>query len=98
MKIYEFSKEMIQRIEVAFDAPDADEDYCPFCLLKLRRAGFLTLEDLLDLKAELEEMVVENIRTLSIEDVIMKDYLENAECAIECLYYVKDVYDKGKSK
>ena len=98
MKVYEFTKEQIQRIEVAFDDPDGDEDYCPFCLLKLRRAGVLTLEDLLDLKAELEDMVVENIRTLSIEDVIMKDYLENAECAIECLYYVKDVYDKGASK
>ena len=98
MKFYEFSKEQIKRIEVAFDDPDGDEDYCPFCLLKLRHAGFLTLEDLLDLKAELEDMVVENIRALSIEDVIMKDHLENAECAIECLYFVKDAYDKGASK
>lgn len=95
MKIYEFSKEQIKRIEIAFDGPDGDEDYCPFCLLKLRRAGFLTLEELLQLKDELEDMVVENIRSLSIEDVIMKDYLENAECAIECLYYVKDAYDNG---
>ena len=76
MKVYEFTKEQIQRIEVAFDDPDGDED-------------------LLDLKAELEEMVVENIRTLSIEDVIMKDHLENAECAIESLYYIKDAYDRG---
>lgn len=98
MKIYEFSKEMIQRIEVAFDAPDADEDYCPFCLLKLRRTGRLTLEELLDLKDELENVAIENIGNLWIDDVIMKDYLENAECAIECLYYVKDVYDKGKTK
>lgn len=98
MKVYEFTKEQIKRIEIAFDDPERDEDCCPFCLLKLRRSGFLTLEDLLDLKDELEDVVIENIRTLSIEDVIMKDYLENAECAIECLYYVKDVYDKGASK
>lgn len=97
MKVYEFSKEQIQRIEVAFDDPDGDDNYCPFCLLKLRRAGFLTLEELVDLKTELEDMVVGNIRALSIEDVIMKDYLENAECAIECLYYIKDVYDREKN-
>lgn len=97
MKVYEFTKEQIRRIEVAFGDP-GDRDYCPFCVYKLQRAGFLTLEELLSLKNELEDMVVENISTLSIEDVIMKDHLENAECAIECLYYVKDIYDKGASK
>lgn len=97
MKIYEFPKEQIQRIEAAFGYP-GDGDYCPFCVYKLQRAGFLTLEELLSLKNELEDMVVENISTLSIEDVNMKDYLENAECAIECLYYVKDLYDKGATK
>ena len=33
MKVYEFSKEQIRRIDVAFDDPDGDEDYCSFFLL-----------------------------------------------------------------
>ena len=96
MNFYFYNKHMISRIEIAFsDLPwnvEKDDPY-PTYVKELKEYEMLSEEELLDLKEGLEDIVIRSIDCLLLGDNIMEDHLDDAECAIECLRYVKKVYD-----
>lgn len=98
---YDFDDYSIGRIEMAFsDLPwnfDSDDPY-PSCLKKLLKRRWIHLYELLELEEELEKIVTRSIRSCLLEDVIMEDHLDDAECAIECLRYVKKTFDRFSFK
>ena len=101
MVVYEFDDYSIGRIEIAFsDLPwncDSDDPY-PNCLKQLLKRKWLHLYELLELKEELENIVTRSIRACILDDAIMEDHLDDAECAIECLRYVKKTFDRFSYK
>ena len=98
MKFYYFEKYMIGNIKIAFsDLPwDATKDDDPFypALNNLKKCEFISEDDMKELMDELSEIVIRSIERLSLEEESMDCYLDIAECAINCLHYVKTVYDR----
>lgn len=95
---YKFEDEFITRINVAFSDLPWDcyviGDPRSSCVKKLTKNGWLYQSDLLKLKKELENIVTRSTSACSLEDPIMEDHLDEAECAIECLRYVKQTYNR----
>lgn len=94
---YKFEDVFISRINIAFS--DLPWDYGvadprPSCVKKLSKKGCLYQKELLELKKELENIITRSMSACFLEDPIMADRLDDAECAIECLRYVKQTYDQ----
>lgn len=94
---YPFESEEVQRIQMAFEISGNDSDYRPECLDILCSCGTLNKSQLEDLQYELESIVTESL-SKNLMDPCYMDYLQDAECAIESLKYLRFAYDRAKRR
>lgn len=92
---YPFEPEEIHRIQIAFEISGGDSDYRPECLDILCDCGTLNESQLEDLQYELESIVTESL-SKNLMDPCYMDYLQDAECAIESLKYIRFAFDRVK--
>ena len=98
MKFYYFEKYMIENIAIAFGQLSRDvtkNDARPPVLNNLEKFEMISEDDIRELMDELSEIVIRSMKRLSLEGESMDVDLDNAECAIDCLHYVKTVYDRS---
>lgn len=85
---YELTDEEIQRLLVALDEDDESE----IKLEDLKRKYF-TYKELMFFADKLDEVLIETTQT-DFDDILYQDQIQNAQCALEVLTILQNVYKR----
>lgn len=88
---YELTDEELQRLIVAINDDNEDEEN-EIKLEDLKRKHF-TYKELMFFADKLDEILIETAQT-SFDDVLYEDQIQNAQCALEILTILQNVYKR----